>query len=270
MVVYLFKNASVKTGFVTEFCQSVVYCFCSRLRCAAREAGGSGVDNITACLDCLVDCHISHTGCAVGVENNGHIGHCVLDSADKVLSLFRGHNARHILNADCRAAHFFHFLNGLNILVQGVNRACRKGNSTRCDCTVLDGFVNGNTDISCVVERVENTDDVDAVFNALFNEHSYNIVGIMLVSEKVLTSQKHLKLSVGALSFDFSQSFPRVFVEIAQTGVECCTAPAFHRIVTRLVHRFKDTLEFFKGHSRCDKRLVSISEDGFRKLNFHV
>ena len=82
--------------------------------------------------------------------------------------------------------------------------------------TVFEGFVNGNLDVADIVEGVKYSDDVNSVFNALFNKEADNIVGVMLVAQKILTSEKHLKLGVGAGCSDFSQPLPRVFVEVAQ------------------------------------------------------
>ena len=99
----------------------------------------------------------------------------------------------------------------------------------------LDSLVNGGLNVSQVVERIEYTDDVDAVFNTLSDEKANDIVGIMLVAQKVLTSEEHLQLGVRARLADLAQALPRIFVEISQAGDERSAAPALERIVARLV-----------------------------------
>ena len=59
-------------------------------------------------------------------------------------------------------------------------------------CSAFKCFVNGNLYIAKVVEGIKNSDNINAVFNALSDEGSYNIIGIMLVSEKVLSAKEHL------------------------------------------------------------------------------
>ena len=77
-------------------------------------------------------------------------------------------------------------------------------------------FVNCNFEVADVVERVKNTDNVNAVFNALCNKHSYNVVRVVLVAEKILASEKHLKLCIGAGLADFAKSLPRILRKVSE------------------------------------------------------
>ena len=80
----------------------------------------------------------------------------------------------------------------------------------------LKSFVNCNLDIAKVVECVKNSDDINTVFNALSDEGSYDIIGIVLVAEKILATEKHLKLCVGTSLSDFAKSFPGIFAKITK------------------------------------------------------
>ena len=80
---------------------------------------------------------------------------------------------------------------------------------------VLFGGGKRGADIARIVKRVEYTDNVYAVFNGLFAEQVHHVVGVMLVTQKVLTAQKHLKFGVGDSFSQCAQSFPRVFVKIS-------------------------------------------------------
>ena len=131
---------------------------------------------------------------------------------DQVVTLLRSHDARHVLDAYCGHAHFLHFGGDADKIVKGLDGARGVGNGSACDCSRLDGFFDRNLNIPCVVERVENTDYVYAVFHTLFDEHFYHVVGIMTVAQKVLSPKQHLQLGVFDLFADFSQSFPRVLV----------------------------------------------------------
>ena len=82
--------------------------------------------------------------------------------------------------------------------------------------TALKSFINCNLNIAKVVECVENTDNINAVFNALSDKGSYDVIGIVLVSEKILTSEKHLKHCVGTSLSDFAKSLPRIFINVTK------------------------------------------------------
>ena len=70
-----------------------------------------------------------------------------------------------------------------------MNRALCVADGTGSDCAVFNGFVNRDFNIAYIVERVKNSDDVNAVFNRFFDEHSDNIIGIMLIPKQILPAQ---------------------------------------------------------------------------------
>ena len=130
-------------------------------------------------------------------------------------------------------------------------------------CGVYSGL-----QIAHVIERVKNSQNIDTVINTLFNEIIYKVIGIMTVAEHILTSEKHLKFCIGALFADKAKSVPRVLIKKAQAGVKGCTAPAFERMVTDLIHLFKYALKFIRSHSGRDQGLMRVSEDGFGNAYF--
>ena len=92
----------------------------------------------------------------------------------------------------------------------------------------------------------------------------------MLIAQKILTSEEHLKLGVRAGLANLAQALPRVFVEITQAGVERGAAPALERIVAGLVKLRQYSLESLKGHTGRNKRLIRVSKDSLGEIYFHV
>src|SRR5699024_8876858 len=86
-----------------------------------------------------------------------------------------------------------------------------------------------------IVQSVENSDDVDTVLDGHLDEFVDDVVCIVLVTQNVLTSQKHLQLCVGHSLLKLTQSLPRILVEESEAGVERSAAPALYRIISDLV-----------------------------------
>ena len=116
--------------------------------------------------------------------------------------------------------------------------------------------------IARIVERVENTDDINAVFDRLFNEHINHIVRIVLVAEQVLPAQKHLQLGVGHMLFKGTKPLPRVLVQKAHTRVKRSAAPTFKAPVAYRVKLFKRGEHILNTHARSRLRLVRVTENG--------
>jgi len=100
---------------------------------------------------------------------------------------------------------------------------------------VLLGRADGAFEVTDVVERIKDADDVDAVFDGLLDELLDDVVGVMAVAQDVLTAEKHLQLGVLADFPRGAETFPGIFVEEAETGVESGAAPDLDRAVTDLV-----------------------------------
>ena len=89
--------------------------------------------------------------------------------------------------------------------------------------------------IAQIVQRVEDTDDVNAVLDGLLDELIDHVVRIMLVAKNVLATEQHLQLGVGHRLAQRAQTLPRVFVQETHAGVKRRAAPALQRIVADLI-----------------------------------
>ena len=175
--------------------------------------------------------------------NDGQ-SHRVLDGGDEVVGLLGGENTRHVLDANGAYAHLRHLLAHLNVLVERVNGACGVGDGAGGLSAGLHGLLYRDLEVVNIVERVENTDDINAVFYRAAHEAAHHVVAVMLVAEDVLSAQQHLELGIGHMRLYLAQSLPRVLVEKAQAHVEGCAAPALYGVEAGLVHRLKYGFKF--------------------------
>ena len=174
-------------------------------------------------------------------------------AGNEVVCALRGHDAGHVLYADGAYAHLLELLYHLNVLCYRVYGAGGVGNGAGGHCALLYGLFNGDLEVIGVVESVEYTNDVDAVFDRGTHEAAHDIVGIMLIAENVLTAQKHLELGVGHFCADLAQALPRILVQKAQADIEGRAAPAFNGVESGLVHLFEDGLKLVVGKPCGDK-----------------
>ena len=128
--------------------------------------------------------------------------------------------------------------------------------------SVLPGGLDGLFQVPHIVQRVENADDVDAVFNGLAAEGVHHVIGIVLVAQNVLATEQHLQLRVLHVLADGPQPLPRILVQETHTGVEGGAAPALQRVVADGIQHFQRGEHILRGHTGGRLRLVSVPEDG--------
>ena len=140
-----------------------------------------------------------------------------------------------------------------------MHRAYGVAHCAFADAAVFFGGSDGLFKVFDVIEGVENADNVNAVFDAEANEFVHDVVGIVFVTQNVLTSEQHLKFAVRHGFSQSAQPFPRVFVQKAQACVEGCAAPAFNAVVAHFVDGFCNRQHFRQLHTSCRLRLMRVS-----------
>ena len=238
---------------------------------AAGERADGGVDDVGACLDALHVGHECHASGGVRVHDNRHVaGQRVLQSAYQAIRICRGKDASHVLNADGLAAHVYHFLGQVHVHLARVHRAGGVADSARSLGARFDGSLDGNLQVVDVVQRVEDTNNVDTVLHRRFHETTHDVVGIMLVSQDVLTAQQHLQLGIRKTCLQLAQTLPRIFVQEAHAYVEGRSAPAFKGMVPSRIQLRQDGFHFTERHTRRDQALLRIAQHGFGKPDMSV
>ena len=113
---------------------------------------------------------------------------CLFKGGNKFVSGVRQQQISHILNADIIRAHSLAFFRKFNEILVRMNGARRVRNSDFADSAVFFDCLNRRFEVSHVVQRVENSDYVNTVFNRIFDKLLHYVVGVMLITQKVLTS----------------------------------------------------------------------------------
>ena len=121
-------------------------------------------------------------------------------------------HARHILYAERVRSQRFDLFRKADEIIDGMDGRRRIAQRYLTASAV---FLRGDDrllQVADVVQRVENADDVDTVFDGLFAEQIDDVVGIVAVAQYVLPSEKHLQLRVLTDGADFAKPFPRILV----------------------------------------------------------
>ena len=99
------------------------------------------------------------------------------------------------------------------------------------------------------------------------NKILYDVIRVRTIAEDVLPSEEHLKFCVLKTIAEFAQSVPGIFMQEADAGIKCCTAPALYCIIADLVHLIDDRNHLLGRHTRRNQRLMRVTKDGFHDLN---
>lgn len=133
----------------------------------------------------------------------------------------------------------------------------------QCRFTVSAVFFcefNCGFQITNVVECIENSNNINSVFNCFTAELFNNVIRIVLISQNVLSAEQHLKACMRECFFELSETFPRIFVQKTEAGIKSCTAPAFKRPVSHAVQNLACGKHLFRAHSRCGLGLMRIAQ----------
>jgi hypothetical protein len=184
----------------------------------------------------------------------------VNERLDHLLRAIGRQHARHVLDADRVRAELLELLRVLDEAVERVHRTDRVGDGAlEVAPALLDG-VRGGLDVADVVERIEDTEDVDPVALRGMHEARDDLIAVVAVADQVLSAQQHLQRRLRAVALDGAEPLPRVLVEEAQRGIERGTAPDLERPVAHAVHGGKDRQHVADRHARRPQRLVSVAQ----------
>ena len=230
---------------------------------AVGKGGEGGVHNVHPCHGRHEVHHVTSAGGVVGVEMDGD-GDRLLQPLDEGVGVHGQQEVGHVLDADGAGTHVLQRLGQLHEVVLVVDGGDGVAHGGLHLAAVLPGGLDGLFQVPHIVQRVENADDVDAVFNGLAAEGVHHIVGIVLVAQNILATEQHLQLRVLHVLADGPQPLPRVFIQEAHTGVEGGAAPALQRVVADGIQHFQRGEHILRGHAGSRLRLVSVPEDGIR------
>ena len=218
------QQVHVKTGFVFGTLEDFDHGFGRRVAGAHRHRRDRGVDDFGAGFGRLEQGSYRHTGGGMRVHVDRQINN-LLDRFDQVVSGVRAKQRSHVLDAQAVGAHGGEFFGQLDVAFDGVYR--RNGvaqSSLGMFSSLLDCF-HGDHEVARIVQCVEYTENVDAVDGHALNTFLDDVVGVVAITEDRLAAQQHLVRGVGHRLLELAHALPRVFIQEADAGIECCAAP---------------------------------------------
>ena len=192
---------------------------------AVCQGGQSAVHNVHAGLGSHQVGHVAGAGGVVGVQVDGHAD-VLLQLLHQGVRVIGQQQVRHVLDADGVGAHLLQLHGQLDEVVLAVHGALGVADGSLHHAAVLLDELHGSFHVAGVVQSVENTHHIDAVFDGLLAEGLHHVVGIVPVAQDVLAAEQHLQLGVGQALFQGAQALPGVFVQKAHAHVEGGAAPA--------------------------------------------
>ncbi len=135
-----------------------------------------------------------------------------LQALDQRIRLVGQKQVRHVLYADDVRAHLLKLLGEVYEIILGMHGAEGVAHRGLTSAAVFLCSLNGSLHIARIVQRVEDADDIDAVFDGLLHEKIDHVVGVVLVAQNVLPAQEHLQLRVRQRLAQSAQTLPRIFV----------------------------------------------------------
>ena len=171
--------------------------------------------------------------------------------------------ARHILDANRVRAHVLDPAAKIDPEVDRMHRAYRIGNGALCMFADRQRRFDGGFEVAHVIERIEDAKNVHPVYGAALDKFFDEIVGVMSIAENILAAEQHLLRRIGHRFLEAAYTFPWIFAEITNAGIERRTAPALDGPEPDPVELIRDRQHIFDTHPRRQQALVRVAKDQF-------
>lgn len=209
----------------------------------------------------------SDTSSVVRVDVDRKLGMSLSDSTDKQSSSLGFEETGHVLDTEDVDAFLDERVGEVEVVLKSVLSLLGVGNVTRVtDSTLNDttGLLSGiDTDLQVlkIVERVENSENVETGLNSFPGEVVNGIVRVRSVTDSVGTSDQSLQRNVGDQLPQSPQPDPRVLVEEPHRDIKGGTTPTLERVgVLEGVRSLSGDVGHVNGsHTGSKERLVGVS-----------
>ena len=239
-----------------------------RLTRGARQGCRRAVDGVGARVDGReVRRQLSARG-VVGVDVDGQI-ELASQRADQLVGRGRPQQPRHVLDREDMRTGVDDLLRQAQVVVEGVEllvgvrEVARVAHRDLGDRAIgLEHRVDGGSHLLDVVERVEDSEDVDAHVRRLGDEGGRHLLRVRRVADGVGTAQQHLQTDVGNLFAQLRQPIPRIFLQEPQRDVVGGAAPTLDGQQLRGRRRDIrcDGEHSARPHARREQRLMGVAE----------
>ena len=185
----------------------------------------------------------------------------LLQTADELEGDIGLEQTRHVLDAHGVRAHVLDLFPAIQPHLQCVHRAHGIRNRALRMLVLLQHRGNGRAKITHVVQRVEDSEDVDSVDGRAFDEPLNHVIGVVTISEYVLPTKQHLLRSARHRRLQSPDPLPRVLSEVANARIEGGAAPGLQRPESHLIEFRGDGKHVVDTKARCKQRLVGVTQN---------
>lgn len=259
----LVRDTSTQTGLLESTADGTH----GRLRCETGKVIDGDVNHIGTCGGTSDHARGSDTSSIVRVNVDGKLGVGLSNSTDKQSSSLGLEKTGHILDTKDVDTFLDERIGEVEVVLKGVLGLLGVGNVTRVtdsafnDTTGLLSGIDTNLQVFKVVERVEDSENVETSLNSLLGEVVDGIVGVRGVTDSVGPSDQSLQRNVGNQLSQSPQSNPRVLVEESHRDIKGGTTPTLERIgVLKGMGSLSGNVGHVNGsHTGSKERLVGVS-----------
>ena len=166
---------------------------------------------------------------------------------------------RHILNGDRIGTHGFNLLRQFHPCIHIMNGADRIGNRALGMLAHFAHGLDGCLQIAGIIHRIKHPEHIDAINRSPLDKLFHNIVGIVAITQNILTAKQHLLRGIGHGLFQCANTLPGILAQIADTGIKGGPSPGFQRPKTYLVQLFCDGQHIVQAQPGSKQGLVGIA-----------
>jgi hypothetical protein len=186
--------------------------------------------------------------------------HRCLDPAYEVIGVERRQEPGHVFNAERVGAQILQLFSQVDKTVHAVDGTDGIADGGFDMFAASFHFSHGPFDVADIVQCVEDAEDVDAIGSGPFDEPFQHIVGIVPISDQVLSPEQHLELGIGHGGAQRAEPFPGILFEKAQARVEGGATPDLERPIADGVELLGDGQHVLRPHARGQERLMAVAQ----------
>ena len=121
--------------------------------------------------------------------------------------------------------------------------------------------------VTNVIHRVEHPENVHAIHGRTLYKPIHNVIGIMSITQNVLSPEQHLLARIGHRFLELAYSLPGILTQVTNTGVECGATPGLDCPEANPVQFVCDRQHVIQSHPGRQQGLMGVTQDdvGYRK-----
>jgi len=186
---------------------------------------------------------------------------------DQLVSGHRFQETRHILNSQNMGSPLFQFLGHANVVIQIillsglVENIAGVADAGFCNLTLIQRLIESDFHTLNPVERVKDTEDVDARSRRNLDKLTDYIIRIVLIAHCIGPPDQHLEHDIWNLRPKSLQSFPRRFLQEPVGSIKGGSSPHLQgkHLLAVQRHCRRNLFHIYGSDSGCHQRLLRVA-----------